>query len=98
MKISGYSTSTTSTVRPSSTSPVMRRGSEKMASDPNKKINKSQNSLYHRSDSEKETWFEGVNKALPEVNINIFKEAIAIAIAEQTFKNIKKNYGSKPNE
>ena len=61
-----------------------------------KKINKSENSSDHRSDSEQETWFEGVNKALPEVNINIFKEAIEIA--EQTFKNIKKNYGSKSNE
>jgi len=44
-----------------------------------KKINKSENSSDHRSDSEQETWFEGVNKALPEVNINIFKEAIEIA-------------------
>ena len=57
---------------------------------------KSENMLEHSSDSEQETWFESVNKALPEVNINIFKEAIEIA--EQTFKNIKKNYGSHSNE
>ena len=74
----------------------MRRGSEIMADDTNKEMNKSESSSDHSSDSEQETWFECVNKALPEVNINIFKEAIEIA--EQTFKNIKKNYGSKPNE
>ena len=60
------------------------------------KIHKSENTPEHSSDSEKETWFEGVNKALPEVNIDIFKQAIDIA--EQTFKNIKKNYGSHSNE
>jgi hypothetical protein len=67
-----------------------------MAEDTNKEINKSENSSDHSPDSEQETWFEGINKALPEVNINIFKEAIEIA--EQAFKNIKKNYGSKSNE
>ena len=67
-----------------------------MADDTNKEMNKSENTPDHSSASEQETWFEGVNKALPEVNINIFKEAIEIA--EQAFKNIKKNYGSKPNE
>ncbi len=74
----------------------MRRGSEIMADDTNKEINKSENSSDYSPDSEQETWFESVNKALPEVNINIFKEAIEIA--EQAFKNIKKNYGSKSNE
>ena len=59
-----------------------------MADDTNKEMNKSENTPDHSSDSEQETWFEGVNKALPEVNLNIFKEAIEIA--EQTFKNIKK--------
>ena len=74
----------------------MRRGSEIMADDTNKEMNKSENTPDLNSDSEKETWFESVDKALQEVNINIFKEAIEIA--EQTFKNIKKNYGSKSNE
>ena len=89
---SGYSTLTSSTVRPSSTSPVMRRGSEIMADDTNKEMNKSENTPRHSSDSEQETWFESVNKALPEVNINIFREAIEIS--EKVYKNIKKNYGS----
>ena len=70
----------------------MRRGSEIMADDTKKEMNKSENTPDLNSDSEQEMWFESVNKALPEVNINIFKEAIEIA--EQTFKNIKKNYGS----
>ena len=74
----------------------MRRGSEIMADDTNKEINKSESSSDHSPDNEQETWFDGINKALPEVNINIFKEAIEIA--EQAFKNIKKNYGSKSNE
>ena len=74
----------------------MRRGSEIMADDTKKEMNKSENTPDLNSDSEQETWFESVNKALPEVNINIFKEAIEIA--EQAFKNIKKNYGSKSNE
>ena len=59
-------------------------------------MRKSDNTPEHSSDSEQETWFESVNKALPQLNINIFKEAIEIA--EQTFKNIKKNYGSHSNE
>ena len=67
-----------------------------MAEDTNKEMNKSESAPDHSPDSEQETWFEGINKALPEVNINIFKEAIEIA--EQAFKNIKKNYGSKSNE
>ena len=70
----------------------MRRGSEIMADDTNKEMNKSENTPDLNSDSDQETWFESVNKALPEVNIDIFKEAIEIA--EQAFKNIKKNYGS----
>ena len=74
----------------------MRRGSEIMADDTKKEMNKSENTPDLNSDSEQETWFESVNKALPVVNVNIFKEAIEIA--EQTFKNIKKNYGSKSNE
>ena len=74
----------------------MKRGSEIMTDDTNKEMNKSENTPDHSTDSEQETWFESVNKALPEVNINIFKEAIEIA--EQTFKNTKKNYGSKSNE
>ena len=74
----------------------MRRGSEIMADDTKKEMNKSENTPDLNSDSEQETWFESVNKALLEVNVNIFKEAIEIA--EQTFKNIKKNYGSKSNE
>ena len=60
------------------------------------KMHKSENTQEHSSDSEKETWFESINNTLPAVNINIFKEAIQIA--EQTFKNIKKNYGSHSNK
>ena len=63
-----------------------------MADDTNKEINKSESSSDYSTDNERETWFEGVNKALPEVNINIFKEAIEIS--EKVYKNIKNNYGS----
>ena len=63
-----------------------------MADDTHIEINTSETSPDHSPDREQETWFESVNKALPEVNINIFKEAIEIG--EQLYKNIKKNYGS----
>ena len=76
----------------SEASPAINQGYEIMSHDPNKEMKKPENSSNHHSDSEQETWFEGVNKALPEVNINIFKEAIEIS--EKVYKNIKKNYGS----
>ena len=63
-----------------------------MAYDTNNEIDKPENSPDHSPDSEQETWFESVHKALPEVNINILKEAIEIS--EKVYKNIKKNYGS----
>ena len=63
-----------------------------MADDTQTEIDKSEDSPEHNSSCEQDTWIESVNKALPEVNINIFEEAMEIA--EKTFKNIKKNYGS----
>ena len=63
-----------------------------MADDTNNEIDKPENSPDHSPDIEQETWFESVNKALPEVNINIFREAIEISV--KVYKNIKKNYGS----
>ena len=61
-----------------------------MADDTHIEINTSETSPDHSPDSEQETWFEKVHKALPEVNIIIFKEAIEIS--EKVYKNIKKNY------
>ena len=50
-----------------------------MSEDSNKAMDKSENTPEHSFGSEQETWIESVSKALPGVNINIFKEAIEIS-------------------
>ena len=55
----------------------------------------------HSPECEHCAWYESVNKAMPVNTINEmlpFLSKETVDIVERTFKNIKKNYGSKSNE